>query len=92
MQHLKHPVHSVALVLIALLPLPATASSGQCYAIKDKDLRQQCLATTQGQKSRCYAIADKNARNQCLAQTGSQKSRCYSITDADKRKACLAMF
>lgn len=90
---LKRP-HIRRWVLLAIF-FPAAlvhADASRCYSIKDKDLRQYCLATAQGRKSRCYAIRDKDQKNLCLAQLGSQKSRCYSIQDKDRKNQCLAGF
>ncbi len=82
-----------AMLLTALLsPVPGLAGSSHCYAIKDADLKNQCLAITKNSISRCYAIKDNDLKNGCLAQVGGQKNRCYSIKDNDLKHRCLAGF
>ena len=83
----------LSLVLVAtLLPALTLADSSQCYAIKNVDMKNNCLATVNHDKSRCYSIKDRDMKNSCLAQVGNDKSRCYSIKDKDQKQQCLAEF
>lgn len=77
---------------IALHPVITMADASRCYAIKDADIKNNCLATIKHDKSRCYAIKDRDLKNSCLAQVGDDKSRCYSIKDRDQKQQCLAGF
>jgi hypothetical protein len=79
--------------LVAVLsPAMALADASQCYAIKNVDMKNNCLATVNHDKSRCYSIKDRDLKNSCLAQVGKDKSRCYSIKDRDQKQQCLAEF
>lgn len=64
--------------------------AARCYAIRDSDRRNACLAETRDAKNYCYSIKDADRRNICLAQTTGERSRCYSIRDKDLRASCLA--
>lgn len=80
------------LLLLASLLSPSQAATdpSRCYAIRDADLRNACLAETRGSQGQCYAIKDHDRRQLCLAQTTGQKSTCYIVRDKDRRAACLA--
>lgn len=73
-----------------LSPVQAANDPSRCYAIREPDLRNACLAETRDSKGQCYAIRDPDRRQLCLAQTTSQKSICYNVRDKDRRAACLA--
>jgi hypothetical protein len=79
-------------LVVALLPAATLADASHCYAIKNADMKNNCLATVNHDKSRCYAINDRDLKNSCLAQVGNDKSRCYSIQDRDQKQQCLAEF
>jgi hypothetical protein len=72
------------------MSLAAADDSARCYAIRDPDLRNACLAVTRDGMSRCYSIQDVDARQICLARLSGDRSRCYSVRDEDLRAACLA--
>lgn len=57
-----------------LSPAQAATDPSRCYAIRDPDLRNACLAETRDNKGQCYAIRDHDRRQLCLAQTTGQKS------------------
>ena len=88
---MKKIMCSLALA-VALLPVITLADASRCYAIKDGDIKNNCLATINHDKSRCYAIKDRDLKNSCLALVGNDKSRCYSIKDHDQKQQCLADF
>jgi hypothetical protein len=64
---------------------------GQCFAITDNALRQQCLAEVSRNSAQCYNIVDSDSKNYCLAITRHNRAFCYSITNADKKAYCLAV-
>lgn len=76
-------------VAIALLVLPVTAMAN-CYAIRDRDERNYCLASFKNQQSYCYSIKDADDKNLCLATTKPDRSHCYMIKDSDKKNLCFA--
>ena len=78
------------LAVILLGPAQAATDPSRCYAIRDADMRNACLAETRDDKGQCYAIKDHDRRQLCLAQTTGQKSTCYNVRDKDRRWACLA--
>ena len=75
---------------LALSPAQGSTDPSRCYAIRDPDLRNACLAETRDSKGQCYAIKDHDRRQLCLAQTTGQNSTCYNVRDKDRRAACLA--
>lgn len=79
-----------ALLGFTLMSALATASPNDCYAIRDKDKQNYCLATLKGDTSRCYSIRDKDAQRLCLAEVRDDRSTCYSIKDKDTKNLCLA--
>ncbi|QJD28652.1 hypothetical protein [Methylococcus geothermalis] len=82
---------AIILILASMFPTPSVADdSARCYAIRDADRRNACLAETRDAKSYCYSIKDADRRNICLAETTGERSRCYSIRDKDVRASCLA--
>lgn len=78
------------LAVILLGPTQAATDPSRCYAIRDADMRNACLAETRDDKGQCYAIKEYDRRQLCLAQTTGQKSTCYNVRDKDRRAACLA--
>jgi len=76
----------------ALFPGVSQADASRCYAIRDVDIKNNCLATVKHDKSRCYAIKDRDLKSSCLARVGNDKSRCYSIKNKDQKQQCLAEF
>ncbi|NBY63753.1 MAG: hypothetical protein EBQ70_06520 [Betaproteobacteria bacterium] len=67
------------------------ANSSNCYAIKNTDAKNFCLAISQQQASYCYSIRESDDKNMCLAQVKKQKSSCYSIKSSDQKNQCLAL-
>lgn len=84
--------NTTIIVMLVSLSAPAAAADdlSRCYAIRDADRRNACLAETRDAKNYCYSIKDADRRNICLAQTTGERSRCYSIRDKDLRASCLA--
>ena len=81
----------VLLCMVAYLWMgEAMAGTSACYAIKDQDSRNYCLAQAKGDYGYCYRIKNSDERNQCLAETRESRDRCYAIQDRDNRRACLA--
>jgi hypothetical protein len=78
--------------LIAMAAQTGHAQSSQCYAIKNGDLKNECLAITSQNPSKCYAIKDSDIKNNCLARVNNKKHNCYSIKDKDQKNRCLAYF
>ena len=67
------------------------ANSSNCYAIKNTDSKNFCLAISQQQVSYCYSIRESDDKNMCLAQVKKHKSSCYSIKSSDQKNQCLAL-
>ncbi len=67
------------------------ANSSNCYAIKNTDAKNFCLAISQQQASYCYSIRVNDEKNMCLAQVKKHKSSCYSIKSSDQKNQCLAL-
>jgi hypothetical protein len=67
------------------------ANSSNCYAIKNTDAKNFCLAISQQQASYCYSIKENDEKNMCLAQVKKHKSSCYSIKSSDQKNQCLAL-
>ena len=82
------------LVLIGLAAMAwmgeAMAGRSGCYAVKDQDARNYCLARAKGDYGYCYRMGNSDGRNQCLAEVKGARDRCYAIKDQDSRKVCLA--
>ena len=76
---------------IALMVASGGTQASECYAIRDADGRNYCLAQTTHDASYCYAIRDGDSRNSCLATQRHERSYCYSIRSSDQRNACLAL-
>ena len=89
---MNRTVVTCGLLLAASLLSQARAATdpSRCYAIREPDLRNACLAETRDSKGTCYAIKDPDRRQLCLAQTTGQKSNCYNVRDKDRKAACLA--
>ena len=71
-----------------LLPINAFAD---CYAIKNQDNKNYCLAKAKSQSSYCYSIKESDSKNHCLAETMNKKSYCYNIRNSDIKSQCLAL-
>ena len=83
-------IFGVLLILAGLAATIATAASGNCYAIRDNSLRQQCLAETQRNEAYCYGMRNSDEKNKCLAKVSGNRAYCYSIRSADEKAYCLA--
>ncbi len=70
------------------LPLNAFAD---CYAIKNQDSKNYCLAKAKAQSSFCYMIKESDSKNYCLAETMNKRSYCYNIKNSDLKNLCLAL-
>ena len=79
----------VLLCMVAYLWMgEAMAGTSACYAIKDQDSRNYCLAEAKQDYEYCYRVKDGDRRNACLAKTKRARDRCYAIKDQDSRKVC----
>lgn len=67
------------LVLLCVVAMPwmgeATASSSQCYAVKDADRRAYCLAEAKRDYGYCYRVKDVDQRKLCLARLKGAQMR-----------------
>lgn len=81
-----------AALFALLLSNVCIAQSSNCYAIRDNDLKNECLAVIQNNPSKCYAIKNSDLKNSCLAKVNNRKSTCYSIKDKDQKSRCLSDF
>lgn len=61
-----------------------------CFAIKDKDYQNACVAIKQQDRTRCFAIKSKTTQNDCLANVDQDESYCFSIGSQNLRNSCLA--
>ena len=52
------------------------ANDSHCYAIKNTDQKNFCLAVVKKQDSYCYNIRESDSKHMCLAQIKNQKSYC----------------
>lgn len=78
------------ITLLALGLMIASAAQAECYAIKDSDNKNVCLAKTKNQSSYCYSVRDSDVKNKCLAEVKQQRSYCYGIRSNDLKNQCLA--
>lgn len=46
----------------------ASNNAGQCYTIRDQDLRTKCLAEAHGEPAYCYGISSTDIRAKCIAE------------------------
>lgn len=63
---------------------------GLCFTIKNKDMRNECLAIKNHNRSYCFAIANEYTKNDCLANADGKNSYCYAINNDNLRFNCLA--
>lgn len=68
-------------ILLALL-----LEAGDCWKIKDKDLRALCESKFEYKKS-CWKIKDKDRRAYCEASAYKKKS-CWKIQNNDVKVMC----
>lgn len=79
-------------VVLAILGLMiASVAQADCYAIKNADNKNLCLAKTKNQSSYCYSVRDRDIKNNCLAKVKQQRSYCYNIRSNDLKSECLAL-
>ena len=67
------------------------ANESNCYAIKNTDQKNYCLAIAKAQNSYCYSIHESDLKNTCLGQVSNSKSYCYAIQSSDSKNKCLAL-
>lgn len=75
-------------IALWLLPLSAFAD---CYAIKNQDGKNYCLAKAKSQSNYCYLIKESDSKNNCLAEIMNKRSYCYNIRNSDFKSQCLAL-
>ena len=82
------------LVLLGMMAMAwmgeAMAGASRCYAVKDQDARNYCLAQAKRDYGYCYHIKNSDGRNQCLAEIKWTRNRCYAIKNTDARNQCRA--
>jgi len=83
--------NSVKIIIACLSLIFSSAVLADCYAIKDSDGKNYCLAKSKNQNSYCYVINNSDVKNNCLAQLKSQRSYCYNIRSNDLKSECLAL-
>lgn len=74
--------------LAVTMPAAAGTSTSSCYGVRNPDLRRDCLARTQKDRTQCTSIRDGDARRQCEAAVTSDPHRCLSIKNPDARRYC----
>jgi len=78
-------------LLLIFLSATVQANAFNCYAIKNTDQKNYCLATAKAQNSFCYSIQESDLKNTCLGQVSNSKSYCYAIKSSDTKNKCLAL-
>ncbi len=59
--------NSVKIIIACLSLIFSSAVLADCYAIKDSDGKNYCLAKSKNQNSYCDVINDNDMKNNCLA-------------------------
>ena len=77
--------------LLIFISTAVQANESNCYAIKNTDQKNYCLAIAKAQNSYCYSIHESDLKNTCLGQVGKSKSYCYAIQSSDSKNKCLAL-
>jgi hypothetical protein len=67
------------------------ANESNCYAIKNTDQKNYCLAIAKAQNSFCYSVHESDLKNTCLGQVSNSRSYCYAIQSSDSKNKCLAL-
>lgn len=83
--------HRKLLILIFTVLLPIV-SYANCYEIKDRDIKNYCLAKSKKQFNYCFNINNKDLKYSCLAKIKQEKSYCYKILNKDQKNLCLNNF
>jgi hypothetical protein len=79
------------LIITLFLCSAVQGNESNCYAIKNTDQKNYCLATAKAQNSFCYSIQESDLKNTCLGQVSNSKSYCYAIKSSDTKNKCLAL-
>ncbi len=74
-------------VLIFIL-LSLSLEAGNCWKIKNKDLKALCESKFENKKS-CWKIKNNDSRAYCEA-TVYGKNTCWKIKDKDAKEMCIA--
>lgn len=77
-------IHKILIFILLALSLEA----GDCWKIKDKDLRALCESKFENKKS-CWKIKDQDKRAYCQASAYGKKS-CWKIQNNDAKVMCQA--
>jgi hypothetical protein len=75
-----------------LFPCLAWANDAPCYAMKDLNNRNYCLAIKKRQESYCNKIDKNSLQFLCLAELTKQKSYCDQIKLVDDADKCKKLF
>jgi len=77
--------------IVVLGLMVASVAQADCYAIKNVDNKNVCLAKTKNQSSYCYSVRNNDIKNNCLAEVKEQRSYCYNIRSNDLKSQCLVL-
>lgn len=72
--------------ILILISLVLSLEAGDCWKIKDKDLRALCESKYENKKY-CWKIKDKDIQAYCEASAYSKKS-CWKIKNNDAKVMC----
>ena len=81
--------HLSALLVVGAVAWMPAARGSECFAIRDEDRRNACLAQLKGESWNCFKVQDEDRRNACLAAVKADRSYCFKIANEDLRKDCL---
>ena len=70
----------------------AWANDAPCFAMKDNNNRNYCLAIKKKQESFCNKIDKNSLQFLCLAELTKQKSYCDQIKLVDDADKCKKLF
>ncbi len=62
----------------------------KCMAIKNEDLKNECVAIKNNMTSQCYSIKSDATKQNCLANIEKKDSYCFLIKNENLRQSCLA--
>jgi hypothetical protein len=81
----------IAITLLFLSMAQALwANTPACFAIKEPDRKNVCLAMSTQRNSYCFSVKDPDTQNMCLANVMKKQSYCFSIKMNDMKQQCLA--
>jgi len=63
---------------------------GFCYAIKNEDSMNSCIANAKKDIGFCYGINNNDLQNSCIANIKRDVGFCYAIKSKDLMNGCIA--